>query len=201
MMTSADVRALVRDVVTPIVRAPLIQAGFHVSRRGELVRRAGESDQFINLGLDVAPRYAPEALVVLQPTLRVELAPLVPYLERDDLPGSGSALVQPLAHGGTRNQWPIFATTEAASVAADLADDLRVRAIPLLDDLSSGAALALAHDRRDPRVLWQYPTYAAVVAAHALAGNLAEARAVAAIRFRGDGLQVSFPKVARLLAG
>jgi hypothetical protein len=197
---AAEGRKLVREVVAPLVSDSISKADFRFSSKTlTFARQSHGTHQFIDLGPDVTPRYAPGTLVVLQPTLRVEYESLVPFLERGDVAGSGTSLVQPLAHGGDRKQWEIAEVGEAHWVASDLASEIRNRAIPLLDDLLSPAGLMEAHSVLDPRVLWHDQTYAAVIAAHALAGQATEARAITAKRFLGQGLRIMFPKVAELL--
>lgn len=199
-MRAAEGRKLVREIVAPVVGETISGADFQFrSATLTFARRSNGTHQFIHLGPDFTPTYAPGALVVLQPTLRVEFQSLAAYLVRSNDEGTGTSVVQPLAYGGRHKQWEIGEPTVAEWVAMELAAEIQRRGVPLLDALLSPAALMYAHSVSDPRVMWHDQTYAAVIAAYALAGRLQEARQIASKRFLGHGFAMMFPRVAALL--
>lgn len=199
-MDAKQIRLMVREVVGLAVAQAIAESGFRFHPGSlTLKRTAAEAEQTIHLAPYVRPRYAPGALVVLQPTFIIEFGAIAPFLERDGYPGSGTSLVQPVADGGPAKQWEIRSVADAPVAAADFARDISERILPLLDELCSPEALSRAYASHDPRVTWTTGAFASVVAFHALNGDLDEARRIALERFRTHGLVMSFPKVARLL--
>lgn len=190
---------MVREIVGPVVAEAIAGSGFRF-HPGSLTfkRRSPVDQQTIHLGPDIRPRYAPGALVVLQPTFILEFDTIAPFLERDGYPGSGTSVVQTVANGSATKQWEIRDTADAPAVAVDLARAVE-RIVPLLDEIRSPEALSRAYASHDPRVTWAENEVATVVAFHALNRDLDEARRIALERFRAHGLAMSFPKVARLL--
>lgn len=199
-MTTESGRALIRDVLGPLLSDTISGSGF-VFRRSNATfnRRVNGARQTIHLGPDIEPTYSAGDLAVLQPTLRIEFDALTPYLARDDVRGSGAAILQPVAYGGDLKQWVIPTASDAPTVAKSLGFELRHRTIPLLDDLVSPAALVEAYQARDSRVMWHEQTYAAVITALALAGDQMRALDVARERFLAHGIEGMFPRVHALL--
>lgn len=199
-MKAPVARLLVRDVVAPSVGSVISESGFRfAASRSTFSRITDECRQSIHLGPEVSPHYAPSAIVVLQPTIRVEFEAISPILEHVGIPGSGASIVQPAAYGGPTRQWEITSEAIAPLTGGALADDIRARILPLLDALRTPADLLAAYAAQDARIMWHEQVYASVILAHVLTGQLDEARSIASARFRGQALVTSFPSVARLL--
>jgi len=198
-VTAKFVRALVEEVMAPVIDQSIAGAGFRFLRQGQrFVRNELGVEQTIFLGLDATSRYAPGSLAVLYPQRDLSFDATAALLEHEGVGGSGGHS-QAVAYGGTTKQWEIPRESATRRVAEDLARELVQRTVPLLDDLRSPDDLIRAYAAGDQRIFWSEGTYAAVVAAYAIGGDIEAARGVARRRWRGDAFWTYYPKVAALL--